>query len=204
MTITYPITLPGTPSQVTLRGRSVVALARDPFTLQQQVHEHQGTLWEAEIQYPPMARADGEALAAALLSLHGMKGTFYLSDPAFAQHGALGTFTGMPLVNGASQTGYSLITDGWTNGITLKAGNYIQLGSAATTRLYKIVKDVTVDGSGNATLDLWPRLRESPGNNDAITISGCKGTFRLASNDISWLERPTPLYGISFMAIEAI
>lgn len=205
MTITYPITLPAIKfARITLRARNTVALAKSPFTGQQQVLEWPGAWWEADVEYPPLDRDDGEAVVAALLSLKGMKGTFYLAEPVFEAHGAIGTYTGTPLVKGAAQTGSSLMTDGWDNGITLKAGNYIQLGSGAATRLHKIVKDVTVDGSGNATLDLWPALRESPADNDAITISGCKGTFRLAANDTSWLERPLPIFGVSFSAIEAI
>ncbi len=44
----------------------------------------------------------------------------------------IGTFTGTPTVNGANQSGSSIITAGWTSGDTLNAGDIVSFVSAST------------------------------------------------------------------------
>jgi hypothetical protein len=131
-------------------------------------------------------------------------GTFLLGD--FVGGTARGTPTGTPLVNGASQSGGELVIDGATPDVTgwLKAGDYIQLGSAGTSRLHKVLQDVNSDGSGNVTLDIWPHLRSSPADNATVIISNPKGIFRLASNETAWTVSDLLLYGITFGASEVI
>lgn len=155
-----------------------------------------------DVTLPPMKRADAEAWVAALVSLNGREGNFLFGDPANTSPRGVGT--GTPLVNGGSQTGYDLITDGWTAGQTaiMAAGDWIQLGSGSTSRLYKVISDVNSDGGGNATLTLWPKLRNSPSNNDAITVSSPRGRFMLADNLTDWSIDVASIYGISFRAVE--
>jgi hypothetical protein len=99
-----------------------------------------------------------------------------------------------------------LVIDGATPSVTgwLKAGDYIQLGSAGTSRLHKVLQDVNSDGSGNVTLDIWPHLRSSPADNATVIISNPKGIFRLASNETAWTVSDLLLYGITFGASEVI
>jgi len=202
MTISYPITLPATPAPSSIRiyPRSVVAVAASPFTGAQQVYQHQGQIWQADITLPPMYRESAAPWIASLLQLNGRYGTFKLGDSACRN--PRGTATGTPLVKGASQTGQSLITDGWTAGVTgiLKQGDYIQVNS----RLYMVMVDANSDGSGNATLDIWPRLRLPTVDNEVITIRNCTGLFRLASNEMPWDYRIGNIINVSFSAVEAI
>jgi hypothetical protein len=109
-------------------------------------------------------------------------------------------------VNGASQTGSSLVIDGATTTQTdwLKAGDWIQLGTGSSSKLHKVVQDVDTDGSGNATLEIWPDLRSSPADNAAINLSTCKGVFRLNNNISSWNINSISSYGIEFEAVEAL
>lgn len=203
MSITYPITLPATPAPAAIRfvPHAIVAVSASPFTGAQQVYQHQGQFWRAEVTLPPMLRADAEPWLAAFLQLNGRRGTFYLGDPLGAS--PRGVATGTPLVNGASQTGQTLVTDGWTPSTTgiLKAGDYIQVG----TSLHKVLADANSDIGGNATLDIWPRLRSSPADNAAITVSNTVGLFRLMDNDMPWTEKPGKVYdSITFNCIEAL
>lgn len=205
MSITYPITLPsGGIRAVEFRPYSVVGVSMSPFTLQQQVQAHQGQLWAANVRLKTMARADAEAWIAALLSLNGRYGTFLLGDPSATS--PRGIATGTPKIDGASQTGQELSTKGWTGTQTgiLVAGDWIQLGSSTTQRIYRVMKTVNSDSGGKATLDIWPRLRESPANDAAITLTSTKGVFRLAENVMAWSVDAIALYGIEFGAAEAI
>lgn len=205
MAIVYPITFPTSAIQgVTIRSRNVVATSVSPFTGQQQVYKHPGQWWEMEVTMPAMKRADAEAVAAFLIKLSGQYGTFLLGDVANTAPRGVGT--GTPLVNGASQTGDSLVTDGWTPSTTgiLKAGDWIQLGSASSTRLHKVLDDVNSDGSGNATLTIWPNLRSSPSDNAAIVVNNTKGIWRLANSAPDYTIDIGNIYGITFACVEAI
>lgn len=203
MSISYPLACPAFKSQsrIVISSNSSVTFSRSPFSYIGQVQKFSGQLWIADVTLPPMGRSDAEPWISFLLKLNGQEGTFLLGDQsATAPRGAA---TGTPLVKGASQTGQSLITDGWTNSITgiLKAGDWIQIGQ----RLYKVLNDANSNGSGEATLDIFPRLRESPGDNDAIITVDTVGLFRLSgSSNPVYNVGSDFIYNIAFTAIEAI
>ena len=206
MAITYPVSFPASIglANLTIRARTVVGISASPFTGQQQVYKHQGQWWEAEVSLPPMKRADAEQVVAFLLKMNGQYATFLLGDKPATSTRGIGT--GTPLVNGASQTGSELVTDGWTTSTTgiLKAGDWIQLGSGSTTRLYKVLDDVNSDGSGNATINIFPDLRSSPADDAAITVSNTQGLWRLASNETQYSIDQMSVYGITFACVEAL
>ncbi len=206
MAISYPLSLPSNRqiSRVRLNAIDVVGLSQSPFTASQQVYRYQGQYWEADITLRPMSREEAEYWISFLLKLNGQYGTFLLGDPNGAT--PRGVATGTPLVKGASQTGNELLTDGWTSGITgiMKAGDYIQLGTGSNARLYKVLDDVNSDGSGNATLTIYPDLRSSPSDNAPIVVTNAKGNFRLNSSQTSWDITEAQFYGITFGAREAL
>lgn len=206
MAVTYPLALPTTTgiAKIRISANNVVGISQSPFTAKQQVYKYTGQFWEAEISLPPMKRSEAEYWISFLLKLNGSYGTFLLGDPNGAT--ARGVATGTPLVNGASQTGNELITDGWTTSTTgiLKAGDYIQLGTGATAKLHKVLDDVNSDSSGNATITIWPDLRSAPSDNAAIVVSGAKGVFRLSTNQSDWDVNEASIYGMTFPAREAL
>ena len=205
MAITYPLSLPTTAgiAKVRLTANDIVGISQSPFTASQQVYKYPGQFWEADVTLPAMKRADAEYWVTFLMKLNGPFGTFLLGDPLGAT--ARGVATGTPLVNGGSQVGNELVTDGWTVSQTgiLKAGDYIQLGSGATAQLYKVLDDANSDGSGNATFTIWPSLRSSPSDNAAITVSAPKGNFRLTT-PAAWDIDEASIYGMTFGAREAL
>ncbi len=208
MALSFPLALPDTPGafrRFSMSTKSVVAVAQSPFSLKEQRQAYSGMIWIAGITLPPMKRPIAAKWIGFLRSLNGKEGTFLLGDPAGASpQGEVGTSA--PLVNGASQTGRTLITDGWDNGITgvILSGDYIQLSSGATSRLHQVVQDADSDGGGNATLEIWPELRESPANSSAIVLLNTKGVFRLAGNTTSTEVDFTSFYGLGFSAQEVL
>lgn len=208
MPITFPLALPTNKglSRIVLRAVTTVGISRSPFSGQQQVYQWPGEWWEADCTLPQMVRSDAEQWLSILAALRGASGTFLLGDPAAPV--PLGSPHGTPVVNGASQTGTTLATSGWqasTNNLLLP-GDYIQLGpslSVPSQRLYKVLTVVDSDSSGNATLDIFPRLRESPGNDDPLITTSAQGTFRLAANTVQWDIDAAKTYAISFKGIEA-
>jgi hypothetical protein len=207
MSISYPLSLPTTTSykKMNLTATNVVGLSKSPFTLQQQTYQWPGEAWMLDVALPPMKIDQAQAWVAFLVSLRGQLGTFYAGDEALLA--PRGIATGTPLVNGAQNSmSMTLVTKGWTVSVTgiLKAGDYIQLGTGVQQRLYKVLTDANSDSSGNATLDIFPRLREGVSDNQPISLTSCQGTFRLPTNDRMWSVDEALIYGIDFKAEEAL
>ena len=96
MAISYPLTLPSHTGMmnVTFRAVNQTAMTMSPFSFKQQIHNHLGERWEAEVQLPPMRRTDADQWIAFLLSLKGRSGTFLMGDPRGAT--ARGPLGGTP------------------------------------------------------------------------------------------------------------
>ncbi len=166
-----------------------------------QVRNNANARWEASFTIRLMKSSEELAndWRAFLAKLNGMYGRFYGYDPdRTTPRGAGG---GTPLIKGANQTGYNLLSDGWPNNTTvLKAGDYIEYGIGE----YKMVTDdVLSDGSGNATIPIMPGIRKSPNDNGAITITSPKCLMMLSQNSISWDGDNLKNISIQFTAREA-
>jgi hypothetical protein len=205
MAISYPLTMPTNGwLKAVFTANNIVGISKSPFTMQQQTYQWHGEEWQVDVSLPPLNQTQAEAWVNALTALRGTLGTFYIGDPTHTA--PTGVATGTPLVNGA-QTAMSttLATKGWTHSVSkiLKAGDFIQIGTGAQQRIYKVLTDVNSDGSGHATLDIFPALREGVSDNQPITLNNCMGTFRLLSNDRQWTVDNAKLYGIDFKCEEA-
>ncbi len=109
----------------------------------------------------------------------------------------VGAWIGTPTVNGANQTGSSLVTQGWTGTVTglLNVGDVFQVAGvysvnpqskAATSTLQNFVVTATVNSSsGAATISIYPAITTSgayqtvsasPANNATITVMGSAST----------------------------
>jgi hypothetical protein len=118
----------------------------------------------------------------------------------------LGAWGPLPLVNGAGQTGNTLIVDNLNQSYSgfFLPGDYIQLGSGSTTTLLKILSRVDTNSSGQATLDVFPSIRTAPADNATITIQNTLGRWRLDSDLTEWEVNNISSYGINFNCVEAI
>jgi hypothetical protein len=85
-----------------------------------------------------------------------------------------------------------------------RSGDYLQLGPRATARLHEVLLDVASDGSGNATLNIWPALRESPVDGSAVVVNDARGRFHLTSNIREITIDEALQAGIKFSAEEEI
>jgi len=110
----------------------------------------------------------------------------------------VGPLGGTPTVNGAGQTGSSLITQAWTAAaaLRLKKGDVFTIASVfavnpqnyrSTTQLQQFVvtADVSSDGAGAATIPIYPPIitsgayqtvDSSPANAAALTVVGAANT----------------------------
>lgn len=207
MAITYPLTFPTSfgLSSMTLGLDHAVAVAESEFTFEAQVQEHDGVAWELQGTLELLTRDQAAEYNAFVKALKGRVGTFLFSPSGFGT--ARGVATGTPLVNGADQTGNTLITDGWTISQTgiLKNDDYFQLGSGSTATLHSVVNgDADSDGSGNATFDFAPKIVTAPADNAAITVANPVGKFRMKENLLPVEIKPPFQHTIRFSARQAV
>lgn len=208
MAITYPLSLPTLKvKRISIFATCAVGVVSSQFTFQQQVQVHAGKMLGAEITISPLKIEEAAYWNAFFLKLNGQEGTFLLGDPSSTT--PRGVATGSPLVKGASQVAgvQSLITAGWTPSTTniLKANDSIQIGTGSSTEFYKVLSDVDSNGSGEATLDIFPGLRTSPADNAVIITSNCVGLFRLAENQTPiYATDETLLYDHIISCVEAL
>lgn len=118
-------------------------------------------------------------------------------DQNIATH-TVGALGGTPLVNGASQTGSSLVTDGWTAAAAnrLKQGDVFTIAgvyavntmskqSTGALQQFTVTADTASDAAGNATVPISPAIvasgpyqnvSGSPADNAALTVLGTAAT----------------------------
>jgi hypothetical protein len=196
-------TMPGVckPSSIEIDPQEAVAVNTSPFTFQTQTYDWRASSWHGQISFAPMDRYSYDAWTAFILSCRGQSNAFQFGDPKAVL--PKGPATGTPVVSGAGQAGYSLVTRGWTPNVIsiLMAGDYIQVGY----RLYKLTAPANSDGSGNATLSVWPNLRDQPADGVTVQTRNCRGLFRLANNNGNKGSTNIGLYGLTGFAVsEAI
>jgi len=128
--------------------------------------------------FPPMTRAQFAPISAFIKKQRGEYESFQIVPPVLST--GMGSPAGTPLVNGGSQTGRSVVTDGWNNTtLIFKADDFIKF--ANHDKVYTVIADSTSDGSGNATLSIEPALVTSPAENSAITYSSVPFTVALTN-----------------------
>ena len=207
MAISYPLDMPTVTGIATIEMRAInaVAYSRSPFTFSGQVHAYAGQMWQADVSLPPMRRGDAEVWLSWLVSLKGQLGTFKLGDPLGCMPRGSARDADTILVDGAVSSGGSIgINSAPTSRANyLMAGDYIQIGAGVNQQLFKVLNNVSTDGSGAATVDVWPNVRTTITNATSVKVQDTTGLFRLSSNEQSWSANQA-IYGITFGASEAL
>jgi hypothetical protein len=199
------VTMPSSPgpSEIELGMSDAVSVFSSPFTGVQQTQQWPGgDNWDATITLPPMYLSTAWPWEGFFAELRGRANIFQLGDRR--NTAPLGVGTGTPVVNTSSDNlpmTTSLVTNGWTVSTSnlLLPGDKIQVGY----RLYKVCEAVSSDGGGNATITVWPSLRETPTTGTSVILTNPVGIFRLTSNRRAIHWSPSQLTTCSFQAIEA-
>jgi hypothetical protein len=163
--------------------------------------EFGGAYWSATYTIRGM-KSDEEICRkweAFFATLGGKSGRFYGYDPDRRSLDYIVGSVGTPLVNGADQRGREIVTSDWTPGITLKAGYYFECNDE-----YKMItEDVVVDGSGNATISIFPAWRSAPPDDSPIVTTNPMCLMMLDQSNIQKNSNNAKLTKMSFTAREA-
>jgi hypothetical protein len=123
---------------------------------------------------------------------------FEIYEDQNVQAQTVGAYAGVPVVNGAAQTGSTLVTNGWTASLAgmLNTGDVFAIAgvfsvnpknrqSTGALQNFVITAIAASDGSGNSTLSFFPAITTSgayqnctvsPANGAAITVKGTAST----------------------------
>lgn len=155
-------------------------------------------------------------------------GNFEIYEDQNIQVQTVGAYAGSPVVNGAGQTGSSLVTNGWSNSITglLNVGDVFTIAGVyavnpqnkqSTGQLQQFVVTATAnsDGGGNSTISIYPAITTSgayqtvtasPANSAAISVKGSANTsyvqnLAFVKDAFGLVTVPLELYdGVDFKA----
>lgn len=195
-------TFPSTPAieGVKIKGIAPTMVSRS-HNLQRQVRSLGSHLWYIEGNLPPMYRSEAAPIYAFLMAQRGQYETFNIVLPGIGS--SRGIATGTPLVKGASQTGRSVTTDGWTASQTgiVKAGDFIKF--AGHNKVYMITADANSNGSGEATITIEPALMASPADNASITVNSVPFTVANVDDGLE-ISLDAIMYGIKLAFVEVL
>ncbi len=188
MSGTYPATPVFNSASLGSISPSLVSHAAN---MRRQARKFGGHAWTFRASYPPMTRAVFAPVMAFVMAQRGEFESFTIVLPELST--PQGDVSGSsPLVNGASQSGGSLITDGWqASTLVFKAGDVFRL--AGNPKVYMVTADETSDGSGNLTLSFIPDLVASPAENEVLTVSAVPFTMAL-TNEVQEFAVSTALH----------
>lgn len=187
------ITFPSSPKPSTMSWRLVQPAQQNisQWTGARQVLASGRGWWECSLTLPPIVGESAVNSWRAFIGLaRGVTNDFRVPVNELSQSSSTAT----PLINGASQTGRSLNTDGWPNSTTvLYAGQFVTIGD----QLLQLTADVTSNGSGQATISFEPAIRVSPADNAAIEF---KNPYALMYflEDPGYSVEPGLVYSMSF------
>jgi hypothetical protein len=197
------IALPSCPAfrEIELGYNDAVAIVRSPFSGATQAQAWPGgDWWDATITLPQMTVKDAAIWTAWLAECRGMANLFYLYDPLHTT--PAGTPQGAPVINGANAAmSQTLNTRGWKANTyrLLLPGDLLQIG----VHLHRVLDQVNSDANGNATISIWPSIREATTDGEAVVLNNPQGLFRLAENRRSIMATETRLSAVTIKCVEA-
>lgn len=161
----------------------------------------QGDYWRYRGVFHNLTTVNANLLRAFLVRLGGRQHRFTIHDHDHTQQGLL---AGTPLVDGASQTGTTLNTKGWTPGTTIKAGDYCAfLNGNGRQELKMVMADVTADTAGLMALEVRPSIHASPADEASLDVTAPVGTFMLAG-PVRWGKEPGDMVSLTLEAVEDV
>lgn len=171
----FPAIIPNSASWTPLTN---TATFTSPLTMGIQTAVRQGGRWGVSMSFNNLIGADRSILTSFIAKLNGQQHRYAVGPFGETYRGTGG---GSPQVNGAGQSGFTLLTEGWPNNSNVMlAGDYFSINNG----LKICTLDTASDGSGNATLTFWPELHAFPADNQTIEIDDPLSIFMLTSDPV--------------------
>ncbi len=193
-----------TPTDVTMEVVGNTGLFSSPLIASAQTLAR-STKWNANYRFNNLRDDDRADLMGTIAALRGQDNR--LRVPVF-DNPKRGAYGGTPLVDGGSQTGFSLNIKGATFNILdwIRKGDYFSIDANGEHELKMATDDANSDGAGLVVLSFTPRIRFAPLDNAGIfvedgVLTKPQGIFLLESADTGWSSRPGFPSKVSSMAL---
>lgn len=206
--IEFPIDVPlDDIAEVSVGNHDANTFQASGFTGRGVVQEFEADYWTVNLGYRGLDRATAQPVIAFASALRRSKGTFVLPFPGYSSPlGAAKDNPSSPSVDGGGQAGSEeLLVQSAPASIQnwLLAGDIIQVGPANRPHWHRVLQDVTTNGSGAATIDVWPRIREGAADGDQVSLNSPLCLFRLI-DDFETALSPPVQHRLDFSCREAI
>jgi hypothetical protein len=196
--------LPIAPQAVTMDLIDNSGVSPSAFTGGAQTIARGGFRWVAGYTWAAINGDDRAVMMGFIASLRGRENRVRL--PVY-DNPTRGSYGGTPLVAGASQTGSTITIDG-AGSVTnwIKAGDYFSIIVNGEPELKMCTGDRSSVGGDIFGLPFEPRMRASPGNNNAIRVADGvltppAGIFMMVDNQAGWSSRPGDPSKVSAIAL---
>lgn len=175
-------------------------LFRGPFGVQ--AMNTAAPLWRAGVTFDMLEASESGAYQALLMQLSGARNNLALWN--LGRPAPLGTMRGSPTLSSAVAAGASTLpisASGQAN-TTLKAGDYLGLGTANAQQVVMVLSDVTLDGSGAGSLSISPAVRFAQTSGAAVVWDKPLALFRQQTVSGGWEYERTTTSGMSLDLLE--
>lgn len=166
-------------AQLSLRAVDTLAEVRSVYSGAEGRIDYGGEWWELTVVTPPMLWDDAAEVAAWCDRLRADDAVARIEMLALMARRGTTTADTITLNANAAAGGRTVSVSGLGAGATLLAGAMLHTQG---DRLHRLRQGVTADGSGTASLDLFPRLRSGLSAGAVLRLSGTprpRGLFRL-------------------------
>lgn len=138
-----------------------------------------GGFWSIQVSTRPLSRAYADVFSGFLDGLRGGLDIFNLTIPFYSKPKL--AYSGVVLVDGASQTGRDIEVDGMpTNTTVLRQGEFVKFENQ--NKIYRLREDLVSDITGAGTLKLHMDIVSTiPGNDDNVVFNNVP--FRVSISD---------------------
>jgi hypothetical protein len=193
------------PSSASWRLRATTQTHTSPFDGTTQTLALPAARWEASLAWQTLTVAQYRTLSAWLAGLQGQAGRFRFG-PYQSHLSRLAVGGGVPVVNGAGQSGATLSIRGFAaNADAFRAGDFLSyLDTSGRARLHQVTADVTASAGGIAAVSITPPIRRAGADGVAVEIAAPFGFFRMTEDAQDIAVRPGPFASVSLEMTEAL
>lgn len=172
-------------------------------SLKRQVRSSNAQQWSFKLNWENLDRGEAGILAAFANSQRGQYGAFEIGLPGAFKNSAANPI-GTPRLAGAASAGVqTLNTDGWAVSKTvLKAGDFLRLSSG--TKLYQVLADVVSDGSGAATVPIFPQLYAPAADSTSLIVNNITMLSMLKDDRTAYPLKAPLFVSTSFEFVEVL
>lgn len=185
---------------------------QSPVTGKRQGVARLGGKWEFDVSFAILDDARSAQWRAFMVNCSDQFLPFYwgLYPKGLPRNYATGWDVGTPawgsapVIDTASQTGWSVKVKSLSAGAVLLAGDGIAFNNGTFRELHYVTADVTADGSGKATVSIAPQIQISPADAATVYLDGnCADVTKRCATEVIFADSKQAAIALSGFQVTA-